>query len=425
MPVNNVFVRTISLFLLIHAPAYAASLQDALQSSAFHSKESLQQLPAGLGQDYHPMPLTIAASLESREPGKLQDWRSVRLAPNKFSKACPNFLEAHWRPGQASAPLFLILPGSFSQFKTGGYTNQTAAVLDRLFPGAHLIALSGFQSTQFLAGRCKGAIWDMRGLGQDIRHRLGAFLKGLAVKPGKAGVIGFSGGATLAIEILAEDGRLSQSGEAPVFNLGGAAFSPILHGPTAFHLLDSQHEQSSVVPKSEGLTTFSWRTFTRVIGHLLLKGQNAEGVMQAHRLHPKEFVQRAYNEFTITFLRKARNAVKLRASGELSYTETYMRSGFQLETGTPSDGLEEAFANATDIRPSFASVRAPLLLEFSQDDPILSASPGSRQPEVIAGILRAAAANPRITVFNPPFGGHAAATLDPSFAEILQNLFTP
>ncbi len=111
----------------------------------------------------------------------------------------------------------------------------------------------------------------------------------------------------------------------------------------------------------------------------------------------------------------------------LSYRHVYIDLGMRKEIPASTEaGAVERFDQATDLRPIFAQVRAPMLIYFSKDDPILS-NPNERgaQSKGLYRILGEAAQNPHITVFNPPFGGHIGAVLDGIFEELIATFFKP
>jgi hypothetical protein len=109
----------------------------------------------------------------------------------------------------------------------------------------------------------------------------------------------------------------------------------------------------------------------------------------------------------------------------LSYYNSYVKDGFQTEKKLPDQGIDDAFDRATDIQPLFSKIDRPLLVYFSKDDPVLSNPESAIQPAVITKILQQAQTNPQITVFNPKYGAHTGALLDPIFGDLVGTFFAP
>lgn len=405
------------LFCLLPHLALAASWQDQVRATFANSTfvgESTPQLPADLGFAYQPMVVTMVASLKSREPARAGRWFDAEMPGRGVPESCDGSLVAHvHKSARGSDQTFVILTGSHASFYYGGYTNQVADVLLRQFHDPNVIALDGFQSKDFLKGRCHSILWNTNALGRDLHDRLGALLSSLQLSGDKTGLIGFSGGATLAIVALgADEGRAT-----PVFGRGAIAVSPILDGRAAFRLLDGQHAASS--QPTEGLLTYTWRTATRSLWHLLIKGWRAFPEMYERR--PEEFVERGYNEMTVGFLAKAAAAVGVDDAS--SYYHVYVERGFQESRRVPDGQRDAGFDAANDIRPTLERLEKPLLIYFSADDPILSTADGKTQAPEISAMLNSARKNPNVVVFNPRFGGHTGATLDRAFPAMIRAFF--
>lgn len=361
------------------------------------------------GAPYDPVLTSLLASLKSREPARdARSWRKVRLPPGPGA-LCPGPLNAYVKH-TGSRRTIVILPGSYSTWSGGSFVSQTAAALEG---EPNVVAFAGYLTIEFLSGACTRIPWDSIGLAEDLRARLLAFVPG-----GSAGVVGFSGGGYLAIAMLAADGRAAARGERRLFELGGFAISPLLHGRSAFANLDARY-RASPISRSHTLVSKDLGN----IGFLLRNWGPPDWrqMIELFRAAPDEITARTYNQFT-SDVADSVASVGASLSGPLSHYQAYVRDGFQRETGAPDADLDRAFDAATDL--GFERIDRPLALWFAQDDPILShADPGQPQPPAVTERLARAEANPAIVVGNPRFGGHTGLLLDPVFAEVLNTLF--
>lgn len=409
-------------------------LAQVLSKSIFTDSKKQPQIP-GLDSSYDPLLMTIGSSLSSRHPRRTDDWRNLELPAGNEKPSCKGALQAHFRRSSTNSQrTIVILPGSHASFARGGFVNQTAAVLDKIFDKPNIIAFSGFQSPDFLKGRCFEMLWDPLALGSDMYRRIEVLADKELIPMQQAGVVGFSGGGTIALGLLAEDSKNISGGrrKSLLFPQGAIAFSPILHGRHTFELLDREHSNSRIHPE-EGLLT--WKRFGTLLKVLLpLAGPSLENRLNKENADPlaetkvlasvrsqdaDEFKDRVYNEFTVGFLKKSMKATGIPASvikEKLSYRGAYFELGFKQNN-------EKLFDQQTDIQTALYKIKAPTLIYFSQDDPILSAAPGDAQPKIIEEILDFAKAQPNIKVFNPPYGGHTGAVLDPIFQDLLKTFF--
>jgi len=420
----------LALLLSFTAPSVAATsgfkarVSEVLKQGLFQDGGAPPALPPSLEMEYQPMVLTMVASVKSREPSRSGYWEVIEMPSVGIAGACEGQIAANFRRSRSgSNDTFVIFPGSHASFARGGYTNQTVEILERELGDPNIIALSGFQSEEFLRGRCRTILWNSNAIGADLHLRLAALQQKLGLSGERTGVIGYSGGATFVSVAMGQDGARLKKGQPPVFGLGGISVSPILDGRSTFALLDTRHAMSSIY-KSEGLLTYTWRTATRSLWHLLTKGWKAFYGMYTKR--PQEFIDRGYNEFTVGFLRKAMEATGVPSSelgGSLTYYRAYVELGFQASTGVSDVERDAGFDRATDIRPSLNGVKRPLLIYFSKDDPILSSYEGPYQPAVVTRVLGEASKNPNILVFNPSYGGHTSVVVDPIFPDLVKAFF--
>lgn len=415
-------------------------ITELLSQSDFAGEKPPTFLADGKLKTYDPVLLSVVATLRSRLPEAPGAWKVSHLiasSSNELSSCQGPFLYRYRRSLSGSPFTFVILPGSFATMKRGSFLNQTTAALDRKFGDPNIVAFDGFLSPAFLTGRCREIPWDGAKLAHDLLVRLASELP-LTFKsfdPRHSGLIGYSGGAMLISAMLGYDG----SRPRPTFGLGGIAFSPILHGSTTFHLLDRKFAQSKIDPEL-GLTTLDAENLAQMAkNHGPPQWDEIEGL---YLKNPSNFLQRAFNEFSSVDLRAAVTAtasnpwlssLNFKAVNELrerkdmakrpGYFDAFAKDGFGLGRNLSAAELEQEFDRVTDVRPLHRQVRAPLLIYFSQDDPILSNADRPEQPAAITQILKEAEKNPAITVFNPIYGGHTGAGLDHIFDDLVGTFF--
>ena len=165
-------------------------------------------------------------------------------------------------------------------------------------------------------------------------------------------------------------------------------------------------------------------------------GLDWHDVIDLYKGDIQNFWERSLNEFTHVDLKDTLTAVGFdidKVEGEFGYYNAYIRTGLgsvlnRLPFHIPSHQLTKEFLDKSydtlqDANPFLDSIDRPLLIYFSQDDPILSSYDSSGQPQAITEILERAEKNPNITVFNPKYGAHIGVFLDPVFDDLIYNTF--
>ena len=292
-------------------------------------------------------------------------------------------------------------------------------------------------SPGFLEGTCQEIPWDGSTIAKDFYSRLRVYLSEIQAQPEYTGVIGFSGGGGLAIGILGTDAQFSKSNQGQrFFGLGGAVFSPTLHGRTIFENLDASIKD---IDHSRVLTTVGaeWKEVSHI--WFLAKalavndwGLDWRDVIDLYEGDVQNFWERSLNEFTHVDLKDTLTAVGFdidKVEDEFGYYNAYIKTGLgrNVLNGRPSlmtkEFLDKAYDKLQDPNPFLDSIDRPLLIYFSQDDPILSSYDSSGQPQAITEILERAEKNPNIMVFNPKYGAHIGVFLDPVFDDLIYNTF--
>ena len=404
---------------------------------------------------YDPMLIAVASSMHSRLPNRDNDryWH-INLPPLPDSKVCPNRMKAYVKLSRTDSPYtFVILPGAYATWKRGSFNNQTIAALNKRFNDPSIISFDGYLSFNFLEGTCNKIPWDAMSIAEDMYSRLKIYLDALQVDSRFTGIVGYSGGGGLAPFILAEDALSAQNGEQRFFELGGAVFSPTLHGRVIFNNLD---ESVKGIPHNSVLTVLdsNIRTLPGQLSFfanaILNDGSlNWRDVVSFYEDDPQMFLERSRNQFVFSDLADTLEAVGVNENmvrGDFGYYSAYINTGFRNDryptiecpnhvrcSQTP-DGKIIPYINSqqmgflydqeTDIRPVLEKIDRPLFIYFSQDDPALSSWDASGQPQTITEILDHAKSNPHIVVFNPQYGGHIGNFLDPIFDELLYTVFS-
>ncbi len=400
----------------------AGQLWRALNKSPFATEGILGELNVGgTVVPYDPKLVSVVAARKDPFPREEKAaYRKVSLPPSSESKACPYDLRAYVKDSKNERGLFfIILPGAYSR-GLGGHTYPTAKVLEKHFGDINIISMDGYLSPHFLKDRCTQIPYDVVSLSRDIYLRLSNYIlekDGAAL----AGIVGFSGGGGLVPMILSHDDRLA-------FNLGGIAFSPTLHGRISFGNLDNLYQQQKAMGYKHSLTSSDFSNILWVIGDFFRDQTGIDwiDIIEKYRKDPSDFRSRFDNEFTVSDLRRTLKALDISfksIQGELSYYNVYINTGFRNGIVGDYQDINSEYDKATSLLPVFEQLEKKLLIYFSQDDPVLSTFDNSSQPEDITEILNSARRNPHITVFNPRYGAHIGALLDPMFADIIGSFF--
>jgi len=447
------FVILVSGFV-ISTSAIAASpvLQRAERDFTLDRADGYSQLIRSLAPAegaasyrYSPSILTIAAGIEScrYDRGGAATWQREPLpwpglpADRYYTRDVP----AHVRWGSpAQKRVFLIFGSSYSTWARGTWTNKTASILRRRFDEPHLVAFAGFLTPEFLALQARRPAANTQEPARDLYARLRAALEawkqaGRIPRDAHVGLIGFSGGARLAVSLLAEDQR--RSGNSPLFDQGAIAFSPVLDLPASYEVLDGANaalDRRGFPPGSAltdpilpalcnafllGYSPFDPAPFLR------LTRSDASRAADDRR---RETISRFYREFEAVDLPTTTEATypdapnvrqaaeKLRDEGRLNYRSYYL--GLVLKGKRDARGAE----TETSLLPEIAAIhKPPLYLVFAKDDPVLSeidpelSGKQGRFPDSLRTMLHAARRQPNVRVFTPEHGAHLGYLLDSSY----------
>ena len=429
------------------------NIEHILTQSVFNQALPPEHLINGQLTHYDPVVIGPLANLYSTSPPRDDSqYQKILLPPGELSTVCPRPLSAYVKLSQKKHPYtFVLLPGSYSSWESGQFNNQTIAALEEHFDDPTIIGFSGYLSPAFLTPACSQIPWDAVSLARDIRLRLKKYLQSISADPLKTGVVGFSGGGGLAIAMAGEDGlrapkhpsakapplsnpaRAELQNNPPVFGLGGAVFSPTLHGLTIFKNIDT------AVKSIDHQDTLSTPDFD--FDHLYFFAEFALSdrpkwalVYDFYQTDPKEFTERSFNELTFVKLNKMLGALGRTADsvpGGLGYYNVFVLAGAGEENPhVPQKDIDSFYTQKINLKPAFKTISTPFLIYFSKDDPVNSSYTlhgrfDGPMASAITDLLNTAQTNPHIIVFNPKYGGHDGIVLDPIFPRLLQAVFTP
>lgn len=387
---------------------------------------------------YDPVLMTLLAGLESRaySRGPSRNWKTVALqlpsdavSQRYYSRS----VEAHYRPGSSrNGRCFVLLNASYSTWKRGSWINKTISALDMTYPSSHLIVLEGFLTPQFL--KAYPDLPELSGqlAAEDLYFRLKGFLSDLQ-REGKipsrmeVGLLGFSGGANVALSLLAVDSTVTRDAK-PLFSSGAIAYSPILDLTSTFSILDDSSRQVLEVgfPKNRALTTFTsglqlfWSGYSPDNLAPFFKLLNANN---SAKPTAQDFIRRFYREFTLVDLKGVVNAPyvqrvqcsKPRESD--TYQSYYEECVFPLYRKTFALGASTTLSDYADFLKITAPIRVPpVYIVFAQDDPVLAVSEvaPARNPE-LDRIFNGLRQRKNFRVFAPERGAHLGYMLDSVF----------
>ena len=381
---------------------------------------------------------TMYSQLPERDDTQFSQHRLIYTGQPQTTP-CPYDMRFFIQHSSNDSPwTFVILPGAYASWESGMFHNQTIATLNDRFDNPTIIALDGYLSPAFLQnGTCHEIPWDAKAIALDIRERLKRALDAINADPKKTGLIGYSGGGGLILPMLAEDAKEAKglSGEksskhSRLFGLGGMAFSPTLHGLSIFNNIDASVKD---IPHEKTLIS-SDISYLVFIAKAYLEDfvLDWRDMVDLYEVDPQNYRERFFNTFTYVDLKNVLSAMNFdpeNVNGDLSYYNVFVNTGLRNDMflrgqGLSSSVLAQRFEEILDPVPMLKTIDRPLLIYFSQDDPVLSSYDGSGQPQAVTEILNHARQNPNITVFNPEYGGHTGQFFDPIFEPLLHTFFT-
>ena len=447
-------------------PKKIIQLNEVLENSALTAHRDPEAIAKRLDiPEYDPMLLAVLATVQSELPKRQGKWKTIQLPPSEEAKTCSQSISVILRQSPTNSPYtFIILPSPYASWKDGSSTNQLSHILDQNFNFPNILAFNGYLSPHFLRKSCESIPWNIVSISKDLHLRLRQYLNENNLSPEHTGLIGVSGGGSLAIAMLAEASGFSKKYDVKnTFELGGMSFSPFLHGRAILNNLDTRHAQSTINP-NWGLSTGDLKNLWYFLNVFTLSKQ--EQVLYLYNKNPREFRQRVFNEFTVSYLRDTLKALRYHPSdinGEVNHYDVYINTGFFQDMNTnklaknvttrkasinipvfssmnyTSDVtipdsfhtvtynrsvINNAFDQATSLQKLLPLIEQPLFIYSAKDDLIIS-FPNETDSlfNFSTEVLESAKNHPRIMVFNPSYGSHIGILLDPIFEELVTTFF--
>ena len=374
---------------------------------------------------YHPELISVAASLASRHPAHtyLTSTYEMVAQPAHQHPACAAPITAYLThfhsPGSAAItpddnypPVFIILPGSFSHWHSGGHIHQIIHLLTTYLDKFYVIGLDGILSQPFLSHSCSALPWHSKHLAEDIYHRLKALTTTLGIQASRTSLIGTSGGGAIGLHMLATASTESQ----PLFQQGALIISPVLNSELTFATIDHMvHQTKHQRVLSDPLY------FRHLVIPFIQRGSLTiypHDLITAFQRSSQEFTERFYNEFIYVNLKESLTALKLAQPPVQQYRDTFQISAPQIAGHSQP---QQAFQTANDLSYALKVITTKTLIHFPLDDPLLSDV--EQRISTIRPLLTQAATNPNLHLYTPTYGGHIGAFLDPMLSELINFTF--
>lgn len=367
----------------------------------------------------------IASVISSETPLGSLSFEQILLPHKGLSDQgpCQGDMTAYVSYGDAEAPVFVVLPGSYSQFLHGFYARGVIRELQEIYPGSTFITFDGFLSPPFLSSSCQTLPWPSQALSEDIYARLQAFFQRQGFRSELTGLLGFSGGGTIALELMALDGNegsgdVHDSEHPSLFGLGAFVASPVLHERVAFTHFDDRYDH-----RTGGLSTLPWALSLLPQGVLswLLSAKSpiSEALYDAYREDPDDFKQRVWNEFVSVDLRDALITVGILPDGK-GYVQAYEKV-----TGQSIDATAHPCLAYNPVERTLDKITGSTVIAFSLDDPFLSDIPArGYQKSCVGLILDYIKHLPHMHLYAPAASAHLGVLIDPLLSDLLKFAFS-
>ncbi len=404
-----------------------------IQDSTFYGPKKPSYVPfRGHDFPYDPLLLPVLSVVRSASPHyqKTGVFKKITLPKSELFKEqsnCPLPFEAYIREASDSdAFTFLLLPGTYTQWKTGVFYNQTLAWIDRQHPGARVLAFNGFLSDPFLRS-CVELPWNMNVFAHDLRMRLENVYAEWKVDKERSGVIGYSGGGNMALRLLGIDSQ--KPSRSRLFAGGGFVGSPVIHHSESFRVLDAI---ASTVPHRLSFSSadYSFDFIFKTLPYLFTRGfqVTTKRLLDYYKHDPKNVNDRLINQIAYVELLNMMNALSIpniRHPKRPTYNEVFIHYGLR-HLPIANASYEEKLAyyeTINDMTQSILHIHHNTVMYFSLDDPFLIDNRKEASSEVMR-VLDIAASNPHIMVYTPRWGSHLGVFIDEVFDDLLTFSFT-
>lgn len=425
--------------------------------------------------EYDPLVHSVVSTLYSRSPRRYNFARfeKITLPPpaswNQISSKsgpgpCPRNITAYIKSSSLpGAPVFIILPGYFTQWRTGVIYNRTLDLLRTwVHPDPTIVAFNGFLSPNFLKKSCTRVPALAAELTSDLYVRLHHLLTSqLNLSADQhVGVLGFSGGAEAALWLAAHDGRSSPLSDSLSHNSGGGEpplwiREPLRPHPPLFHstlaanpplqplaalkhlddlrawvMAQRHHHQG----RPTGTQSFSDTLRGRILG--VMKYIFVDPPLDwsiawdAFQKNPDEFHRRAITQIAWRPLQETLKALppqndrSQNFGGErhTGFEDLFVHRGL-IEYNPPAyahlsaEERKKSYRRLTDLSGALPHISHPVALYYALDDPLYE-SPVPQE------LIKAIEKNPHAHLLYPSFGAHLGVFVDPIFPYLLNALFS-
>lgn len=414
---------------------------------------------------YDPVIWTIAAQANSVSYKNKSQYVEVNLKKTEHQlDFYKGDVVAHYRPGSPdNKRLFIIFSSTYSTWANGSWIHQMAKMLDWKFSQPHLLVFEGHMVPSVIQAR-KPRFPDIYGsvIAKDLYPRIKAWTKATFKETLQlqTGLIGFSGGANIVINLLKEDSAISPNSKQFT---GGLALSPVLDAKAAFTNIDNSvddiiengHSPNDSLMHGPGL---AWNIFT------LIK-QNPLNLTRECKKESMELIRKRFiNEFVRVDLHDMCGTAvapdfifKLDAQKFTEYDYSYEGNRYlhflqyskakylswaisNAIKNHPGDfkmqkqKLDELTQEYEDLSWTLKRVDSPLYIVFPIDDPVLSRFYFDKDHPItfdelhkdlktVIALIRSMKHSHFIRVFTPDTGAHMAYFLDKKWLSDLLYLF--
>jgi hypothetical protein len=418
----------------------ALAEQISRKSQAFAGREIIQQS----GFVYDPVLFTIAASLESRDYDRGENWDDIVLETNNTDVHFAHYqkpVPAHFK-NSGGKTLLISLGSSFSTWKRGSWVNKIVYLAENLTSkGAKtstnpvsFLAFAGQSTPEILESIEKFPDPTGFRIAVDYYFRIKEFLKKQNFE--RVGLIGYSGGASIALHLLRIDSDPLFNNDKKLFGMGGIALNPLLDPVETFWNLDIRNNWGlglKLTKKGNALTTLGYLIYIKT---KLMNSSKKEWeyvlskCFEEHEKERHELWGRFFHEFVCVDLdtvynsssgKRAAQAYEERLDKLFSNPEV-VPNGQDLLYREFFTSLKESEADFNHLRSVEAMelISSPLYIVLPKDDVVLLQTRGFLgDPEFLLDfsarhkeILLKAESNKSIELFTPRFGGHMGYFLD-------------
>lgn len=386
---------------------------------------------------YDPLLLSVLIPLYTQRPdlGHVR-FREYKLPPPTFDirgsrppnqLQCPGSTSAYVRYTSPNAPTFVILSGSFSEWKSGKHLNLVIHEILSLNSDANIITFDGFLSSTFLLSSCQTLPWPSSRFSVDLYNRLALLLAHLDINTQAVGLIGFSGGGRIALEMMALASEPHR--EDHLFGLGALAVNPVLHERLTFATIDRKYRRTSPA-LSDIRNLFS--VLPHILAHLIpfSKDTIIHGLVSLYQNNPHDFHQRVWNEFIDVDLKHALRAVHLPPSTDkgLSWNASgrawnYQQAWKHITGLKVPPGASPCYA-FEPLQEKLVLIKEKTLITLTGDDLFISdRASKAREDSCLFDVMASIEHNPHLHLYNPSYGSHGGLFIDPLFSKIFELTF--